>query len=279
MLRREVRCQCGVLNRVPSYWVSRIPKCGSCHALLSESWPIGALRYASRGQTIPVVTVSLIVALVVWLSWTLNKPISAMISAPPTAPAPAVAALPREWFQSGAPTDSAVARSADVRHVNIGSAYFWVMQNGSFVLGRTLPQFTAVFVLGPANDTSFVTARLADGLSGTIAKSALDTGSGEAAISPSPRKGLSNRAKLGESAIVRSALSRPQPESCGPPLWRASAFLGFWVRQAPCGTPRIGAVVDQPALSNRVAPRGEAMWSVEGLPVDLRRAIRDAKIG
>ena len=30
---------------------------------------------------------------------------------------------------------------------------------------------------------------------------------------------------------------------------------GFWVRQTPCGTPRIGAVVDQLALSNRVAPR------------------------
>jgi hypothetical protein len=29
-----------------------------------------------------------------------------------------------------------------------------------------------------------------------------------------------------------------------------------WVRQAPHDTTRIGAVVDQPALSNRVAPQG-----------------------
>ena len=38
------------------------------------------------------------------------------------------------------------------------------------------------------------------------------------------------------------------------PHRRALAFLGFWVRQAPHDTPRIGAVVDQPARRNRVAP-------------------------
>ena len=43
----------------------------------------------------------------------------------------------------------------------------------------------------------------------------------------------------------------------GPPLWRASAFLGFWVRAAPHDTPRIGAVVHQLARRNRVAGSGE----------------------
>src|ERR1700722_3799664 len=37
----------------------------------------------------------------------------------------------------------------------------------------------------------------------------------------------------------------------GPPLWRVLAFLGFWVRQAPHDTPRIGTVVDHLARRNR----------------------------
>jgi hypothetical protein len=36
---------------------------------------------------------------------------------------------------------------------------------------------------------------------------------------------------------------------------RALAFLGFWVRSAPCDTPRIGTVADHLASPNRVAPR------------------------
>src|SRR6476469_8943274 len=50
------------------------------------------------------------------------------------------------------------------------------------------------------------------------------------------------------------------------PHRRALAFLGFWVRQAPHGTPRIGAVVGQPARRNRVAPRGDWCGTCGRLP-------------
>jgi hypothetical protein len=53
------------------------------------------------------------------------------------------------------------------------------------------------------------------------------------------------------------------------PHRRALAFLGFWVRQAPCDTPRIRTVVDHLALPNRVAPRTDRcglVWACELLP-------------
>ena len=37
------------------------------------------------------------------------------------------------------------------------------------------------------------------------------------------------------------------------PHRRALAFLGFWVRQAPCGTPRIGAAVEPGLLPGMMA--------------------------
>lgn len=46
---REVRCgACGTLNRVPAYSLSRIPRCGKCHANLPEAPFRKALRSAYR---------------------------------------------------------------------------------------------------------------------------------------------------------------------------------------------------------------------------------------
>ena len=57
---------------------------------------------------------------------------------------------------------------------------------------------------------------------------------------------------------------------------RASAFLGFWVRSAPHGTPRIGAVVEQPATPRRVAPRVDHVDGVD--PRASRQTIRALSI-
>jgi hypothetical protein len=48
-------------------------------------------------------------------------------------------------------------------------------------------------------------------------------------------EGLIFDAKIGDAVIVQITDRRPRPESCGPPLWRASAFQGLWVRLRSLG--------------------------------------------
>ena len=65
---------------------------------------------------------------------------------------------------------------------------------------------------------------------------------------------LRNGPELGEMLLSRQDFPGLGRMFMARPHRRALAFLGFWVRQAPCGTPRIGAVVDHLARRNRVAP-------------------------
>jgi len=67
---REVRCgnpECGALNRVPSYWVRRVPNCGKCGSKLPESKAIEIVRhvYSLPGAIWLVIP---FVAFVVWSS-------------------------------------------------------------------------------------------------------------------------------------------------------------------------------------------------------------------
>ena len=60
----------------------------------------------------------------------------------------------------------------------------------------------------------------------------------------------------GRLLIVRSSsFPGPRPDVHGPPSSAGFGISRVLGSAAPCGTPRIGAVVDQLALPNRVAPR------------------------
>ena len=76
---------------------------------------------------------------------------------------------------------SAIVR--DVRHVASVSATIWVVQNGQYISGGYLPQFTTVVVLGPSSNPDFVAALLPSGQPAILAAAALAGGDGAAARS------------------------------------------------------------------------------------------------
>jgi len=64
-------------------------------------------------------------------------------------------------------------------------------------------------------------------------------GQAQARASPAPKKGLSNRAEIGEARDCHVTVSPAFGQDVhGPPHRRALAFLGFWVQQAPQTTHR-----------------------------------------
>ena len=66
-------------------------------------------------------------------------------------------------------------------------------------------------------------------------------------------------APVGEDcSLSGDQFSQPSSGCFRPALVAGLGISGFWVRQAPCGRPGMGAVVDQPALSNCVDPRAPA---------------------
>jgi len=92
-------------------------------------------------------------------------PVASVVHSAETAPSPAVAAT----------------RTNDIRYVAVGSPTIWIVADGRYVGGGFLPQFTTVEVLGLSSNPDFVTARLPDGRSATLAASALAMGNGAAA--------------------------------------------------------------------------------------------------
>lgn len=69
MLNREVRCRCGVLNRVSDYRISQVPKCGSCGAPLPEPISTRVLRRAAHDWVVSVAVGALFIAILLWSPW------------------------------------------------------------------------------------------------------------------------------------------------------------------------------------------------------------------
>jgi hypothetical protein len=70
-------------------------------------------------------------------------------------------------------------------------------------------------------------------------------------------------APVGEDCSLSGGqFCRPSSGCFRPALVAGLGISGFWVRQAPCGTPRIGAVVE-PATPVRVDPRADRCGSGE----------------
>jgi hypothetical protein len=82
MPKHEVRCLCGVLNRLPGYRVRQIPKCGACGAPLPEPTFIKSARAVYRAPVFMWVTGVAFITLMVWQPWRLPEPLPASISAP-----------------------------------------------------------------------------------------------------------------------------------------------------------------------------------------------------
>jgi hypothetical protein len=99
MGKREVRCQCGVLYRIPGYRIRRIPKCGSCGAPLPEPDFIKMARAVYRVPVFIWLTGAVFVGAAVWQPWRLMDPRlmppgAAPIIAPPSTVPPNVTAHP-----------------------------------------------------------------------------------------------------------------------------------------------------------------------------------------
>ncbi len=68
--KNEVRCpSCGTLNRVPNYFVSRIPSCGKCHKVLPEQPAKKIFRQIYRFSWAGFF---LCIVLLIWHPWTSN---------------------------------------------------------------------------------------------------------------------------------------------------------------------------------------------------------------
>jgi hypothetical protein len=74
MLKREVRCSCGALNRLRLYWVSQRPKCGACGVLLPEPGMIRGLRRVLHNQGAILLASGAIVAFILWRTWVPLQP-------------------------------------------------------------------------------------------------------------------------------------------------------------------------------------------------------------
>jgi hypothetical protein len=65
--------------------------------------------------------------------------------------------------------------------VTTSTANVWAFRGGKWVVDELLPQFSTVEVLAPSNDPAFVTVRLPNGQSATLATSELGAGDGKSA--------------------------------------------------------------------------------------------------
>lgn len=107
MTKRLICCDCGVINRVPSYRINEIPRCGTCGKRLAEPTVVKAFReaYRHRRWAIPVV----IVLLVLEVNWPFRPETTVPPITAPSAPAP-----PDKAPVPSIPTQNSVANQPPV---------------------------------------------------------------------------------------------------------------------------------------------------------------------